>query len=84
MFAALEPEKFLKAFMHWTQSLREAVSEEMVAIDGNALRRAIEKLRRWSLNLLKADKLLAKRSSRLGEKMPAGTSPASFTFSASI
>ena len=43
MFAALDPEKFLNAFMRWTQSLRETLSEEVVAINGKALRRAIEK-----------------------------------------
>jgi predicted transposase YbfD/YdcC len=41
LFAALDPEKFLEAFMRWTQSLREAVAEEVVALDGKALRRAI-------------------------------------------
>ena len=43
VFAALEPKKFLNAFMRWTQSLRETLSGEVVAIDGKALRRAIEK-----------------------------------------
>ena len=43
VFAALDPEKFLNAFMRWTQSLRETLSGEVVAIDGKALRRAIEK-----------------------------------------
>jgi predicted transposase YbfD/YdcC len=43
VFAALVPGKFLNAFMRWTQSLRETLSEEVVAIDGKALRRAIEK-----------------------------------------
>jgi len=43
VFAALDPEKFLEAFMRWTQSLREALSGEVVAIDGKALRRAIDK-----------------------------------------
>lgn len=41
VFAALDPEKFLEAFMRWTQSLRESLSGEVVAIDGKALRRAI-------------------------------------------
>lgn len=43
VFAALDPEKFLEAFMRWTQSLREVLSGEVVAIDGKALRRAIDK-----------------------------------------
>jgi predicted transposase YbfD/YdcC len=43
VFAALDPEKFLECFMRWTQSLRRAVAEEIVALDGKALRRAINK-----------------------------------------
>lgn len=43
VFAAMDPEKFLEAFMRWTQSLREALSGEVVSIDGKALRRAIDK-----------------------------------------
>jgi predicted transposase YbfD/YdcC len=41
VFAAIDPEKFLECFMRWTQSLRSAVAEEIVALDGKALRRAI-------------------------------------------
>jgi len=41
LFAALDPEKFMDAFMRWTQALRGAVDEEIVAMDGKALRRAI-------------------------------------------
>lgn len=41
VFAAIDPEKFLECFMRWTQSLRCAVAEEIVALDGKALRRAI-------------------------------------------
>lgn len=41
LFAALDPQRFLEAFMRWTQSLRTALSEEVVAIDGKALRSAI-------------------------------------------
>ena len=43
VFAAMDPEKFLEAFMRWTQSLREALSGEVVSIDGKALRQAIDK-----------------------------------------
>lgn len=43
VFAALDPEQFLESFMRWTQSLRAAVAEEIVALDGKALRRAINK-----------------------------------------
>jgi predicted transposase YbfD/YdcC len=41
VFAAIDPDKFLECFMRWTQSLRLAIAEEIVALDGKALRRAI-------------------------------------------
>jgi predicted transposase YbfD/YdcC len=41
VFAALDPEQFLDCFLRWTQSLRQAVSQEIVALDGKALRRAL-------------------------------------------
>jgi hypothetical protein len=41
LFAALEPQRFLDAFMRWTQSLRTVLADEVVAIDGKALRRAM-------------------------------------------
>jgi predicted transposase YbfD/YdcC len=41
VFAALDPEKFLECFLAWTQSVRQAVGQEIVALDGKALRRAI-------------------------------------------
>ncbi len=41
VFSALDPAKFLECFRSWTQSLRQAVGEEIVAMDGKALRRAI-------------------------------------------
>jgi len=41
VFAAIDPEKFLECFMRWTQSLRSVIAEEIVALDGKALRRAI-------------------------------------------
>jgi len=40
VFAALKPEAFLECFLRWTQSLRQAVAGEIVALDGKALRRA--------------------------------------------
>jgi predicted transposase YbfD/YdcC len=43
VFAALDPKEFLNAFLGWTQSLRQAVSQEIVALDGKALRRALDK-----------------------------------------
>lgn len=43
VFAALDPQLFLESFMRWTQSLRAAVAEEIVALDGKAVRRAINR-----------------------------------------
>lgn len=41
VFAALDPQAFLDCFLRWTQSLRTAVKQEIVALDGKALRRAL-------------------------------------------
>jgi predicted transposase YbfD/YdcC len=41
VFAALDPQRFLDCFLRWTQSLRQAVAQEIVALDGKALRRAL-------------------------------------------
>jgi predicted transposase YbfD/YdcC len=41
LFAALDPKQFLDCFLRWTQSLRQAVPQEIVALDGKALRRAL-------------------------------------------
>lgn len=41
VFAALDPQHFGACFMTWTQSLRTAVAQEIVALDGKALRRAL-------------------------------------------
>ena len=43
VFAALNPKEFLDCFLRWTQSLRKMVSQEIVAVDGKALRRALNK-----------------------------------------
>jgi predicted transposase YbfD/YdcC len=40
VFAALDPKAFLDCFLRWTQSLRQTVVQEIVALDGKALRRA--------------------------------------------
>lgn len=40
VFAALDPVAFGECFIAWTQSLRTAVAQEIVALDGKALRRA--------------------------------------------
>lgn len=41
VFAALDPKAFLDCFLRWTQSLRAAIPQEIVALDGKALRRAL-------------------------------------------
>ena len=41
LFAALDPEAFGECFVRWTQSLRQALAQEIVALDGKALRRAL-------------------------------------------
>lgn len=43
VFAALDPNVFLDCFLRWTQTLRQAIPQEIVAIDGKALRRARNK-----------------------------------------
>lgn len=43
VFAALDPTHFLDCFLRWTQGLRQAIPQEIVAIDGKALRRARNK-----------------------------------------
>lgn len=43
VFAALKPEAFLDCFLRWTQSLRQTVAHEIVALDGKALRRALNR-----------------------------------------
>lgn len=41
VFSLLDPKQFLDCFLRWTQSLRQAVPQEIVALDGKALRRAL-------------------------------------------
>lgn len=41
VFAALDPKGFLECFLSWTQSVRTAIPQEIVALDGKALRRAL-------------------------------------------
>src|SRR5512137_844797 len=43
LFTALDPQGFLDCFLRWTQSLRQAVPQEIVALDGKALRRALNR-----------------------------------------
>ena len=43
VFQALDPKQFLECFLRWTQSMRQAIPQEIVALDGKALRRALNK-----------------------------------------
>jgi predicted transposase YbfD/YdcC len=43
VLSALDPREFHECFLRWTETLRQAVSGEIVAIDGKALRRAMSK-----------------------------------------
>src|SRR2546421_5617001 len=36
LFAALDPKEFLDCFLRWTQNLRQAIPQEIVALDGKA------------------------------------------------
>jgi len=43
VFQALDPQAFFDCFLNWTESLRTAVAGEIVAVDGKALRRALDR-----------------------------------------
>ncbi|MDB6130802.1 MAG: ISAs1 family transposase [Verrucomicrobiales bacterium] len=43
VFEALDPKKFQECFLGWTESMRQAIPQEIVALDGKALRRALNK-----------------------------------------
>lgn len=43
VFAAVKPQAFLACFLRWTPSLRQAIAGEIVALDGQALRRAVKR-----------------------------------------
>jgi hypothetical protein len=42
VFMLLSPEKFSAVFLSWTQSLRQAVGAEVVALDGKTVRRSFD------------------------------------------
>jgi predicted transposase YbfD/YdcC len=44
IFAMLDPGQFSECFRNWTQSLRTAISGEIVAIDGKTLRRSHDRI----------------------------------------
>lgn len=43
VFQALDPKAFFECFLRWTEGLRSAFAGEVVAVDGKALRRALDK-----------------------------------------
>lgn len=43
VFRAIDPNQFLECFLRWTQSVRQSIPQEIVALDGKALRRAMNK-----------------------------------------
>ncbi len=43
LFSALAPDRLLDSFLAWTQSIRQAMGEGIVAMDGKALRRTMKK-----------------------------------------
>lgn len=45
VFSLLDPEHFCECFRHWTQSLRQALSQEIVAIDGKTARGSHDRIR---------------------------------------
>ena len=42
VFLLLSPEKFSEGFLNWTQTLRQAVAAEVVALDGKTVRRSFD------------------------------------------
>jgi len=49
VFQSLDPEMFLDCFLRWTEGLRSVIAREIVALDGKALRRAIDKAKGTSM-----------------------------------
>ncbi len=43
VFQAIDPKAFCDCFLRWTEGVRTALAGEVVAIDGKALRRAVDK-----------------------------------------
>jgi predicted transposase YbfD/YdcC len=70
VFQALDPQEFLHAFLNWTQSLRQAIPDEIVAMDGKALRRALngEKSVRYMVSAWAEDSGLVLGQLKVDEK----------------
>lgn len=45
VFLLLDPQQFADVFLRWTQSLRQAVGAEVVALDGKTLRRSFDRVK---------------------------------------
>jgi predicted transposase YbfD/YdcC len=69
VFSALDPKAFGDCFLRWTQSVRQAIDEEIVALDGKALRRALKtKLVPYMVNAWAADNGLVLGQVKVEEK----------------
>ncbi|MEI9892435.1 MAG: ISAs1 family transposase [Chthoniobacter sp.] len=55
VFALLDPEQFAACFSSWTQSLRQSLAQEIVAVDGKTVRRSHDRARgRPAIHLVSA------------------------------
>jgi predicted transposase YbfD/YdcC len=45
VFALLDPQQFAECFSQWTQSLRQSLAQEIVALDGKTVRRSHDRVR---------------------------------------
>jgi predicted transposase YbfD/YdcC len=43
VFSMIDPQKFMEVFIEWTQTLREKLGRDIIAMDGKSLRRASKK-----------------------------------------
>jgi len=69
VFSALDPKAFQDCFLRWTQGVRRAISEEIVALDGKALRRALKtKAVPYIVNAWAVDNGLVLGQVKVGEK----------------
>ena len=69
VFRALDPQSFKDCFLRWTQGVRQAIGEEIVALDGKALRRALKtKTVPYIVNAWAADNGLVLGQVKVAEK----------------